>query len=371
MSSTPAAPWLDVDPDEWLRHVLAIHFHPRHGTPFWLERQERLGIDVLDAVRTRDDLLLLGPMPEAELARRPLEDLVPRPLLERRSEWRIAETGGTLGRPKTTLWLDRELDRVFVDPFTAVARRCGFPEGERWLFAGPTGPHVIGRAARRNARALGSPEPFTLDFDPRWAKRLVPGSLGQRRYLAHVVDQALRVIRQQGVGVLFTTPVMLRELARELDDEERAGIRGVFYGGMALDADDFDLFTRRAFPGAVHLAGYGNTLLGLALQIAPATEPRFEYHVPGARLHLRLVRPDDDETNDAERLPHDVRPGERGQVVASRLDESFLLVNLMERDEAERLPAAGAAAPFPTVNPGLGDPAPAASRRATGRTGFY
>ena len=33
----------------------------------------------------------------------------------------------------------------------------------------------------------------------------------------------------------------------------------------------------------------------------------------------------------------DVPEGERGQVVMNRLDETQLIVNLMERDEAERL----------------------------------
>lgn len=366
MSPSVPAPWLAADPDRWLRHVLAIHFHPETGTPYWLERQRQLGLDVQRRVRSRRDLPLLGPMPVEDLTRRPLEEMVPRGLLERRHDWVVVETGGTLGAPVTTLYLKHELRRIFADPFTAVAEASGFPRGARWLFAGPTGPHVIGRAARENARALGSAEPFTLDFDPRWAKRLAPGSMGRQRYLEHVCEQALRILRTQEIGVLFSTPVMLRALAEELDAERREAVRGVFYGGLAIEPEDAE-HLRRAFPRAVHLAGFGNTLLGLALELSPSADGRRRYFYPGSRVHLRLVERGDGSGAPDERLERQVAVGERGQLVASRLDESFLLINLFERDEATRLPPPGAGAPWPVVNPGLGDPGPL--RLPTGGSG--
>lgn len=230
-----------------------------------------------------------------------------------------------------------------------MARLHGFPQGARWLFAGPTGPHVIGRAARENARALGSAEPFAIDFDPRWAKRLAEGSMARRRYLAHVVEQALRVVRTQDVEVLFSTPVVLLELARKLEPERRDRIGGIFYGGLPIDPEDSRRL-REAFPRAVHLAGFGNTLLGLALELSPSTDGRREYFYPGARLVVRVVEPDDGE--------REVAGGKRGRVAASRLDESFLIVNLFERDEATRLPIPSEPTPWPVVNPGLGDPGP-------------
>jgi len=356
-----------------LRHVLAIHFDPARGAPYWLERQRALGIDVRREIRTRDDLRLLGPMPEEDLAHRPLEEWLPRGVRERPDTWVVVESGGTTGPPKTTLYREDELRQVFVDPFTAVARAQGFPRrwplGARWLFAGPTGPHVIGRAARENAHALGSPEPFCLDFDPRWAKRLEPGSMARQRYLDHVVEQALRILRTQilhtdGVGVLFSTPVMLLALADELEPACRERIGGIFYGGLPVDPDDARRL-EEAFPRAVHLAGFGNTLLGLALELRPSPDGRREYFYPGARLHVRLVR-------DGKDAFEDVAVGERGRVVASRLDESFLIVNLPERDEATRLPVPSTAtstrarsrAPWPIVNPGLGDPGPLGAHTA-------
>lgn len=345
-----------------LRRILQIHFDPEDGAPYWLERQEELGFDVRATVRTPEDLLRLGPMREEDLATRPLTDFLPRPVLRRRDRWVVAETGGTLGRPKTTLWLEDELRRAFVEPFTAVARAHGFPEGVPWLFAGPTGPHVIGRAARENARALGAPDPFMVDFDPRWAKKLPAGSLAARRYLRHVVDQALAVLTVQEVSVLFTTPTVLAALAEELPLGKRAAIRGIFYGGQPLDREGYDRL-RSAFPRAVHLAGYGNSLVGLALQLAPSEDGRFRYWFPGRRVLVRVVERGDGTMPDALRLHREVEPGATGQVVLSRLDPSFLLVNLFERDEAERLPLPAGPTPFPIHNPGLGDPRPLTTMR--------
>ena len=262
--------------DRRLADVLALHFDPRTGSPYWLDRQRRLGFDVRREVRRVDDLPLLGPTAPADLTTRPLEDFVPRPLLERKEEWVVAETGGTLGRPTITLWLRRELAAAFVDPFTAVATACRFPVGAGWLFVGPTGPHVIGRAMRGNARALGSAEPFTVDFDPRWAKKLPAGSLAARRYLDHVVEQALAILKVQDVGVLFSTPPVLLALAAAQPAARRERIGGVFYGGLALEPQAAAELLE-SFPRAVHLAGYGNSLVGLALELAPSTDGHHDY----------------------------------------------------------------------------------------------
>jgi hypothetical protein len=282
----------------------------------------------------------------------------------------VVETGGTTGRPKTTLYTEGELNAFFVEPFAEIARASGFPEGVGWLFAGPTGPHVIGRAARENARSLGSPDPFTIDFDPRWAKKLVPGSLGQRRYLDHVIAQCLRVIEQQEVGVLFTTPVVLLELADRLEREVRERIEGIFYGGMSITPDDYRQLIK-GFPKAVHLSGFGNTLFGLALQQKPSTDGHFDYYYPGVRVLPRLVKRGDGGAPSAARLEHEVSDGETGQVVLTRLDESFLILNLFERDEAERLTPPIGGERFPLVTAGLRDPRPLSESTQPAATGFY
>ena len=57
---------------------------------------------------------------------------------------------------------------------------------------------IIGKVVRELARQTGSMDPFSVDFDPRSAKRLADGSTARQRYLDHVTTQALDVLRRDG-----------------------------------------------------------------------------------------------------------------------------------------------------------------------------
>ncbi len=217
---TPAAKVSTNEPDavtaERLREVLALHFHPEWGSTYWLRRQAALGWDVCDRVRTLEDLWRLGPTPPEELRRHPLREFVPRGLHGQWPRFVTGETAGTSGGPCATAYRDDEFQAAFIDPFLRVAEATGFPRGEPWLWVGPSGPHVIGKVVRELARQTGSFDPFSVDFDPRWAKRLADGSLARRRYLEHVTDQALDVLRREDIGVLFITPPALSALEERL-----------------------------------------------------------------------------------------------------------------------------------------------------------
>lgn len=200
-----------------LRHTLGIHFDKDVGAPYWLDKQKELGIDVIASVRSLEDLSILGPMDENALATRPVEDFIPRMFGQRR-DYILAETAGTLGKPKFAVHRSDEFRLAFVTPFVKAAGRTAFPSDCHWLFVGPTGPHVIGRAARACAAELGSGDVFTVDFDPRWAKKLPSGSFSAQRYLEHIEAQALSVLAVQNIGVLFSTPAVLGSLAGHMDN---------------------------------------------------------------------------------------------------------------------------------------------------------
>ncbi len=252
--------------DGRLRHLLQLHFHPEWGSSYWLRRQQQLGWRALDRVRTPNDLWLLGPMPMADLRRFPVRDFVPRALHGQWPRFVVGETAGTSGEPCATAYREDEFQAAFVTPFLRVAEATGFPRGEPWLWVGPSGPHIIGKVVRELARQTGSMDPFSVDFDPRWAKRLADGSTGRQRYLDHVTTQALDVTRREDIGVLFITPPALAALAARLSDNQREAIRGIHYGGMSLTPEVVNDF-RAAFPRAVHLAGYGNTLFGVVMEV--------------------------------------------------------------------------------------------------------
>jgi thienamycin biosynthesis protein ThnN len=367
LTATRPAPTTRRAADDRLRDLLALHFHPEHGSSYWLQRQERLGWAVCDRVRTAADLWQLGPTPLDDLRRFPLRAFIPRTFHGQTHRFVIGETAGTSGEPRLTAYRDDEFRAAFVTPFVEAARAAGFPTGESWLWVGPSGPHIIGKAVRAVAASMGSCDPFSVDFDPRWAKRLAEGSLARQRYLEHVIAQALDVLRREPVGVLFTTPPVLTALAARMTDRQREAVCGVHYGGLAVTAAELNGF-RAAFPNAVHLSGYGNTLFGVLMEAEDGPRQSLDYFPCGDRVLFHVVawsQGGDDWP------PRPCPRGQAGQVVFHRLDESCLLVGVRERDQALRIAPSPAALALGWTADGLRDPGPPAPLKASLQIGLY
>ncbi len=334
---------------ELLQKILRIHLHPKTGTPYWLDRQQALGFSIADGIQQIEDLPRLGPFDLQALRERPLEDFVPGGMLGMR-RLMVGETGGATGTPKTMPWFEDELHTAFVAPFLACTHgQVNFRAGH-WLWLGPSGPHVIGKAARLIALATTGCDGFSVDFDPRWYRSLSEGSMARQRYLDHLVKQAGHIVEQQNIRYLFSTPVALAALAARMSPDSREAILFVYLGGMPVDPDSLERLGE-AFPNAQFLSGYGNSLFGVSHEVGPhRPEGEFPVYFPaGARLSVRMVSLDES-LSDAERLSMDVPYGERGQIVMSRLDSGCLLVNVMERDSAVRV-ASAAGGPDGIQNP--------------------
>lgn len=360
--------------DEWLSHVLAIHFHPVEGSPYWLDRQSSLGFDVRREVRSLEELHRVGPMPEEDLRSRPLEDFLPGRFATRQTGLVVGETGGTAGPSKYTAYRGGEFQRAFIDPFLAVAEARGFPRGGGWLYLGPSGPHLISKAAVWMARRMGSREPFFIDFDPRWVKKLMPGSMGWERYFQHLEEQALSVLATQKVEVIFTTPPILERLAARMEGEERKRIQGIHLGGLPLNGELYRRFREEIFPQAVIIPGYGNTLFGACMEVDFSGSYSLDYHPQGSRLVLEVVTPGEgpDPTRpSSERLRKKVDYGERGQVVFHRLDAGFLILNMFERDWATRIPPPRGGKPLGFLGDGVRDPSPPPQEKRPLAQGLY
>jgi hypothetical protein len=323
------------DVNQWLRSIIRLHFDPEQGSRYWVEKACRLGMDPAHDITCVENLAAFGPMNIQDLGKRPMEDFVPRCFHPDKSAWVVGETGGTMGDPKPTVYLADEFQAAFVRPFVAAAAYRGFPRGLNWLWVGPSGPHIIGKAARACARALASPDPFAVDFDPRWAKKFPPESIAFKRYLDHVVEQAMRIIGSQNVGVLFSTPPVLIRLGEIMSTKQRDAIQGIHFGGMALDRDLFKSIADR-FAHAIFISGYGNTLFGMCPEFTGDPDLPMEYYPAGVRLILSIVSADSGLTP-AQKLRRPLDPGQTGQVVFSRLDKSFLIINQIERDGGESL----------------------------------
>lgn len=343
-----------------LRRVVAVHFDPKLGTPYWLDRARTLGIDPIRDINAISDLAMLGDMTPGDLAARPMLDYVPRAVHGRPERLIVGQTGGTTGGGTWTAYREDEFLEAFVTPFAAAARHLGFPRRAHWLYVGPSGPHIIGKVAAQLARSVGSGGPFSVDFDARWVKKLPEGSYARDRYARHVVDQAMTVIERQDIGVLFITPILLTRLAELMTVEQRERIRGVHYAGMAVTAQELERFQLELFPYAVHLCGYGNTLFGCCLELSTLPGRPLDYFPHGHRLLLEIVSGSGERVSD----------GEIGRVRITRLDESMLLVRMIERDEASQV-AVPASAPEGYSLPGVRNPGPRSTVSSSVSIGLY
>ena len=331
------AEWFGMSADEWVRHIVSIHFDPVIGSQYWLQKEKALGINARRDISSLDDLHILGPMEEEDLRRYPIEYFIPNIYLENKEELILGETAGTTGLPKVTAYLKDEFSVTFVEWFRYIAEYRGFPRGANWLWVGPSGPHIIGKAVGPVAKSMGSMDPFSIDMDPRWVKKLMSDSLGYKRYLNHIIEQALDVLKRQHIEVIYSTPPLLVKLAEEMDFEQRMQIRGIHYGGVAIGQEQLKRFRGELFPNAVHIAGYGNTLFGLCMEIEESVNGDLDYYPPGPRMALQVVSTNNGIQHDKHRLAQVVEYGEKCQVVCHRLDVSFLIPNMFERDEAIRI----------------------------------
>jgi phenylacetate-coenzyme A ligase PaaK-like adenylate-forming protein len=357
--------------NERLRELVKLHFHPAHGSAYWLRREAENGMDARDRIQTLEDLWLFGPMPISDLQRYPVRDFIPRLFHSQLADFVIGETAGTSqGQPCTTAYRADEFQAAFITPFLKIAQATGFPREVPWLWIGPSGPHIIGKAVRELARQTGCMDPFSIDFDPRWAKRLTEGSTARHRYLQHITEQALDIIHREEIAVLFTTPPVLNALAEKMTSRERERVLGVHYGGMSLSPESVNEF-KAAFPNAVHLAGYGNTLFGVVMEVFDGYRLSMDYYPLDERVQFQVVAWSEELPPQDQWPPKTLPVKQAGRVLFHRLDESILLIGVLERDQAEMIaPCSEARALGGCVN-GLRNPGPVALPHRQIQLGLY
>ena len=164
----------------------------------------------------------------------------------------------------------------------------------------------------------------------------------------------MAVIAAQEVEILFTTPPVLSALADVLTAAQRERIRAVHYGGMVVTPQQMLRFQSELFPNALHLSGYGNTLFGCCMELHATPGRDIDYFPFGHRLLFEV----------------DANQEGQGTVRFTRLDESFLIVHMRERDVA-RLVAPPEQRPGEFELPGLRNPHPPASLNERIAVGIY
>lgn len=313
-----------------VREIVAWHFSPDTGTPFWLDWAQEAGVAPASQVQSFADLALLPRFEDEWLRYEPHDRWVPRAYLGR--PFKIFETGGTTGMPKQRIsWEDHLID---YSDFSGLLDRDypdAFPHGANWLMLGPTGPRRLRLAIEHLANERGG-SCYFVDLDPRWVKKAIAdqGAAIARQYMDHVIDQAVELLKHRDVGCLFATPRLLEALGERID-VSHAGIRGVFCGGTSMTPQVIRFLIEEILEHRAALVPtYGNTLMGLAVAKPVSAEDGFAltYYAPQPRAVLRVVNPD---------VPGDeVGYDEWGRVELTTLTKEFFMPRFLERDEAIR-----------------------------------
>ena len=320
------------DLDSWVREVVAWHFDPSTGCPFWLEWAERADWDPRTEVHGFDDLKKFGHFEDEQLRGGPVRRWVPKAYADRPVY--VFETGGTTGVPKSRISIDDF--RIDYELFSKTLPDDRFPPGSNWLMLGPSGPRRLRLAVEHLAQHRGG-ICFCVDLDPRWVIKLIKkGWMDHlKAYQAHVLDQAVTVLGAgHDIKCLFTTPKLLEALADRLDADgssiKAAGITGIFSGGTEF-TPQWNRFAHEELLDGVYMTPtYGNTLMGLAAS-APSTPEngyKITYYAPQPRAVVQVVDPDA-----PDRV---VAYGETGRVMITTLTKEFFLPRFLERDEGER-----------------------------------
>jgi len=311
-------------------HVVATvqwHFSPETGTPRWLRWAESADWNPAEEIKGFADLLRFPHFDGDVLRTEPHTDWIPNAFAGR--PFTIFETGGTTGMPKQRIgWDDYKYD---YEEFSETLKEEEFPRNGYWLMIGPTGPRRLRLAIEHLANHRGS-SCYFVDLDPRWVKKLIRNKEFDqaKAYMAHVMDQAVSIIENRDVNVLFTTPKLLEELSERLSIPD-AGIKGVFCGGTTMDLQTTRFLVEEVLEGRVgFVPTYGNTLMGLAAHKPGLKEDGYSitYYPPQPRAVLRVTDPEDSERA----VDYDAW----GRVELTTLTKEFFMPRFLERDEGLR-----------------------------------
>jgi len=316
--------------DAWTREVVAWHFDPQTGCPFWLDYASRLDWDPRAEIQGYADLDKFDSFEDEWLRGGPVRRWVPKAFAEEPIS--VFETGGSTGVPKSRININDF--RTDYEMFSDTLSDDAFPRGADWLMLGPTGPRRLRLAVEHLCQHRGG-ICFHVDMDPRWVVKLIrSGQMDQMAaYRDHVVNQGLTLLKaHEGIQCLFTTPKLLDAISDRISLKQ-VGIKGVFCGGTQLTAQFHRYAREELLENSVEFVPtYGNTLMGLACHkpFDPADNYSVIYHPPCPRAMIEVVKP-----GSPKEL---VGYGEAGRVRLTTLTKEFFVPRFLERDEGVRTP---------------------------------
>ena len=320
--------------DAHVREIVAWHFDPSTGCPFWLDFAKKLGWDPRREIGNFGDLARLGLFEDEWLRGGPVQRWIPKGCAGKPAF--VFETGGTTGIPKTRVAFDDY--RIDYELFSDTLPEKYFPRGSNWLMLGPSGPRRLRLSVEHLAQYRGGIS-FCVDLDPRWVVKLIKKGWSEHleAYKAHVIDQAVTILQAgHDIRCMFTTPKLLEALGLRLESLgtsiRKAGITGIFSGGTEFTPQWNRFAHEELLDGAYMTPTYGNTLMGLAASAPTGPENNYKitYYAPQPRAVIEVV--------DFDNPSRIVEYGQSGRVKLTTLTKEFFVPGFLERDEGEREP---------------------------------
>jgi hypothetical protein len=320
--------------DAHVRAIVAWHFNPDTGTPFWLERAKTFTFDPRKEVHSFDDLKKFGLFEDEWLRGGPVRRWVPKAYQDQPIY--VFETGGTTGIPKSRININDF--RIDYEMLSDTLPEEYFPKGANWLMLGPSGPRRLRLAVEHLCQHRGG-ICFCVDLDPRWVIKLIKKGWVEHlnAYKDHVIEQALTVLSAgHDIKCMFTTPKLLESLAAALEKQgssiKQTGITGIFSGGTEFTPQFTRFAVEELLDGVYMTPTYGNTLMGLACSkpIGPHDGFKITYYAPQPRAVVQVV--------DLDNPDKVVDYGQTGRAMLTTLTKEFFMPRFLERDEGEREP---------------------------------
>ena len=201
--------------DAHVREIIAWHFDPATGSPFWLDYAKKLGLGSPEGDRRVRRSVALPVVRRRVAARRPGAALDPEGLC-RQAGLRVRDRRHD-GHPENARRVRRFPHRLRAVQPTLPDEY--FPKGANWLMLGPSGPRRLRLAVEHLAQYRGG-ICFCVDLDPRWVIKLIKKGWMDHleAYKNHVIDQAVSILQAgHDIRCMFTTPKLLESLALRLE----------------------------------------------------------------------------------------------------------------------------------------------------------
>jgi len=341
---------------EFIAECLNIAIDEKLGSPFMIKKAKEKGVKK-DDITSWEDLAEHFGSTDPEIFRKyPINYTITKWAFQKIKddstlELSLAETGGTTGPPKKTLYLARlgELPKV-IDPYdleipyysvlTSYAvenlKDFNIPLKLNWLAIVPTGPHAIGKWAIKLFERDIAQLLYLIDLDPRFIKKamMTNPQIGGI-YLKHLQEQTENIIRQEFPFIqgIFTTGVLLEKMFPMIQRLRTEGnLQAILHGGTPMPEETYKILLEELQLPVMGF--YGQSLFGTLFQSSEIEAYNIDYY-PHPRMNSFVVS---DPFDISTRLSY----GDTGTVVSQRVSPECVIPALVQTgDLATLIPPKG------------------------------